>query len=82
MTLNAFLKVVQRLSNSCFVRHWLHWNYPANPPVMAIAVIPYGSLDRLDQELSNLGFKRQAHKLWGLWIVERTSTEEDESNVI
>jgi hypothetical protein len=39
MTASELQSIVLRLSNSAFVRHWLHWNYPCETPwVMAIEV--------------------------------------------
>ncbi len=37
ITASELQRIALRLSNQCFVRHWLHWNYPCvDPWVMAI----------------------------------------------
>ena len=36
MKVDELQRIATRLSNQCFVRHWLHWNAPHEPAIMAI----------------------------------------------
>lgn len=39
MTLEELLRIVRRLSNSAWVRYWVHYNWPDNPSIMAIQLL-------------------------------------------
>lgn len=41
MTADELQRIVVRLSNQAWVRHWLHYNRPEQPAVMAIQVVEY-----------------------------------------
>lgn len=41
MTADELQAIVIRLSNSCWVRYWLHWNYPQNPVQMALHAVEF-----------------------------------------
>lgn len=65
MTINEFQRIVIRLSNQMYVRHYLWLNYPNEPQTMALSLIDLanttGSITtdgghRLSRELEALGF--------------------------
>ncbi|AKG21239.1 hypothetical protein [Calothrix sp. 336/3] len=54
MPLQEFLRIVVKLSNRVFTRHWLHFNYPETEPhLMAIAIL--GDHPVMERELQSLG---------------------------
>lgn len=57
MKADELQRIATRLSNQCFVRHWLHFNAPYHPVVMAIEL--RNSLGESIQayEMRNHGFE-------------------------
>jgi hypothetical protein len=42
MTADRLQSIALRLGNSCWCRHWLHWNYPRQDPwLMAVSCFDY-----------------------------------------
>lgn len=56
MTIQEFQRIVLRLSNQTHVRHFMWLNYPNDPQVMAIILIPSDGGHRLAHEMEALGF--------------------------
>jgi hypothetical protein len=75
MTASELRSIVGTLANSCHVRYWLHYNYPAQNPLMAISVIDTEDLAQLNKELIGKGFKRVDNESY-IWTVERTDLTE------
>lgn len=58
ITADKLQSLVLRLSNQCYVRHWLHYNYPEESPwLMAIALHNHPNFSILEEELTAIGFR-------------------------
>ena len=75
MTAQRLQSLVLLLSRSCFVRHWLHWNYPAQEPwLMALQVKGAGDqFNGLADELTKSGFTLVYHDGQEVFTVPRTT---------
>lgn len=60
MSADEFQRIVLRLSNSTYVRHWMWFNHPQTPQVMALRIndesLTGRALETLDAELRERGF--------------------------
>lgn len=60
MSADEFQRLVLRLSNSTYIRHWMWFNYPQKPQVMALRVndesLTGSARGTLDAELLERGF--------------------------
>lgn len=73
MTSEKLKQIAVRLSNSCYVRYWLHFNCPQEDPVvMAIGIVGSSDVRQLDKELCGLGFTRQSQEDVNIWTIART----------
>lgn len=72
MTADELQAIVRRLSNQCFVRYWLHWNYPANPEKMAIALYDVAQDKPIKmKELEDKGFVKIQDEKFVYYIIKR-----------
>ena len=78
MTPEKLKQIALRLSNSCYVRYWLHFNYPQEDPItMAISVMGESDVRQLDKELTELGFARHLEEgAFDIWTITKTSEAE------
>lgn len=72
MTPEELHRIVRILANSCYVRYWLHYNYPETPAYMAISVYGHGSISTLHKELKERGFTPLDDTDLYTWKVLRT----------
>lgn len=74
MNADRFQRIVLRLSNSTYVRHWMWFNHPQQPQVMALRVndesLTGRGLEALDTELTALGFARAE---FGGYTIQRSA---------
>ncbi|MBI4784506.1 MAG: hypothetical protein HY785_24790 [Oscillatoriophycideae cyanobacterium NC_groundwater_1537_Pr4_S-0.65um_50_18] len=75
MTPTELKRIASKLSNQCFTRYWLHYNYPADPPIMMIAIFGNADINKLDQEMAEKGFKFDPQSEFVCWTIERTDLE-------
>ena len=71
MTPEDLKSLVAFLANQAFVKYWLHYNYPQEPPLMAIAVIGNKDLSLLDADLIDRGFAVEPNEQFNIWTIER-----------
>ena len=57
MKADELQRIATRLSNQCFVRHWLHWNTPYHPVVMAIECRDWRCKPMQIQDMEKHGFE-------------------------
>lgn len=70
MTLQQLQRLVAMLSNQLWVRHWIHWNYPANPPKMALSCVDVTGKGIIVYEYDlPAGWTREEHdnKVYYIW---------------
>lgn len=48
MTADELQRIATRLGNSCWCRHWLNYNHPNNPRMMAIQCMDWGETGRME----------------------------------
>jgi hypothetical protein len=82
MTLTELTNIVRVLANSCYVRYWRHYNYPATPALMAISVIGSSDLSALDKDLLARGFEFVEHDTLNIWTIQRTDLVADFMNAL
>lgn len=76
MEATALKSIVSVLANSCYVRYWLHYNWPANPPLMAISVMGSGEFSQIDKELKQKGCARDdSDREFHVWTIERSDLD-------
>jgi hypothetical protein len=75
MTASRLQSIAMLLSRSCYVRHWLHFNYPQQEPwLMAISVKGAGDqFNGLVDELTKTGFTLAHHEGLEIFTVPRTT---------
>lgn len=80
MTLTKFNRIILKLSNGCWVRYWVHWNYPNNPCQMAFSAKEYDGANSAlyEEDFIKEGFKKKYIDNQLYWIINRTN--EDGSN--
>lgn len=76
MIATELFRRVRILSNSCYVRHWLHYNYPSKKPwLMAIAARDeQGPVEVPDLERDGFTKQREADGII-LYTIERTGED-------
>jgi hypothetical protein len=78
-TASELQRIALRPSNSCFTRHWLHFNHPARDPhLMAISCIDHeGNPARLEErEMERRGFaKRTDPDGLVVWLIRRVDED-------
>ena len=73
ITADKLQTLVLRLSNQCYVRYWLHYNYPEESPwLMAIALHNCPNLSILEEELTAIGFQNPDNRE-PIYIIERVN---------
>ena len=50
-------QIATRLANQCFVRYWLHWNYPYEPHYMAIECRDFRMQPMQVSDMGKYGFE-------------------------
>lgn len=76
MTESEFTRTATMLSNSCWVRHWMHWNYPQSAPwEMAISCRHSDGSDCEAPELVTRGFRAVEQDGHRFYVVSRTELE-------
>lgn len=76
MSAEELKRIVLMLSNQAFVRYWLYYNYPEDPPLMAIAIMGISDLRHLSDELKNKGFTFTPDS-FSIWTIPRTDCSHD-----
>lgn len=75
MTIDELQSHVRRLSNSCHVRWWAHWNYPQQSPwLMAIHLMDYRHEIHC-AEMLKAGFCGESSNGYTYLVAERTNED-------
>ena len=76
MTATEIQNIARRLANSCWVRYWLHYNYPQESPwLMAISIMGAKEIGDINIELTRLSFEYMAGDGFPLWVIPRTNED-------
>ena len=78
MTAAELKNIADVLGNSCWCRHWLHWNYPVQQPrQMALNCREAdGSEHRIyTGDMLQAGFRKEVVKGATYWVIERTNED-------
>lgn len=75
MTVAELRQIVILLANSCYVRYWVHYNYPNQSPWLMAISVQSDNVEQLAKELGEKGFHKVSGEQFHLWTVERIDDE-------